>query len=194
MDSNYVEELRIKVKDALKEDLFRYRHSLGVADTCACLAMRYGIDMERAYIAGLLHDCAKCVPDQQKIEECKSNNIDISEVELNSPYLLHSKLGAFYAKMKYNITDEEICTAIKWHTTGKPHMTLLEQICFLADYIEPLRNKAPDLDEIRALAFVDIDKATFVVLEHTIDYVLKSGRVLDEQTFLTYNYYKNKIN
>ena len=70
MDNSYIEDLRKQVKKALKEDKMRYRHTLGVADTSACLAMRYGVDMQKAYIAGLLHDCAKCVPDTVKLEEC----------------------------------------------------------------------------------------------------------------------------
>lgn len=76
----------------------RYRHTLGVADTSACLAMRYGVDMQKAYIAGLLHDCAKCVPDTVKLEECNRYGIEVTEFEKNSLYLLHAKLGAYYAK------------------------------------------------------------------------------------------------
>ena len=66
----------------------RFRHTIGVADTSACLASRYGVDMQKAYISGLLHDCAKCVPDEQKITECEQNNIEITKSEYESPYLL----------------------------------------------------------------------------------------------------------
>mgnify|MGYP000451667859 CR=1 FL=1 len=108
MDNAYIEGLRKDVKRALKSDKMRFRHTIGVADTSACLASRYGVDMQKAYISGLLHDCAKCVPDEQKIAECEQNNIDITESEYNSPYLLHSKLGAFYADVKYGIKDNDI--------------------------------------------------------------------------------------
>mgnify|MGYP000164056494 CR=1 FL=1 len=84
MDNSYIEDLRKQVKKALKEDKMRYRHTLGVADTSACLAMRYGVDMQKAYIAGLLHDCAKCVPDTVKLEECNRYGIEVTEFEKNS--------------------------------------------------------------------------------------------------------------
>lgn len=194
MDNKYIENLRIKVKEALKADNMRYQHTLGVAGTSACLAMCHGADMNRAYIAGLLHDCAKCVPDDIKISQCQEFGLGISDIEMESPYLLHSKLGAYYAEHIYNINDAEICSAIKWHTTGKPDMTLLEQIVFVADYIEPYRNKAANLDKIRHLAFSDFDMATYIILDDTLNYIRKSGRNLDTQTEVTYEYYKNKVN
>ncbi|MDO5381810.1 MAG: bis(5'-nucleosyl)-tetraphosphatase (symmetrical) YqeK [Eubacteriales bacterium] len=191
MDNNNIEKLRKQVKKALKKDKMRFRHTIGVADTSACLAMRYGYDMEKAYIAGLLHDCAKCIPDEIKIQECNDNNIEISDIEYNSPYLLHSKLGAFYAKTKYGITDDDICSAITYHTTGKPDMSLLDKIIFIADYIEPYRNKAGNLSEIRSLTFIDIDKAIKVVLHDTIEYLKESGKPIDQTTVDTYNFYKD---
>ena len=105
MDNSYIESLRKDVKRALKSDKMRFRHTIGVADTSACLASRYGVDMQKAYISGLLHDCAKCVPDEQKITECEQNNIEITKSEYESPYLLHSKLGAFYADVKQRVTS-----------------------------------------------------------------------------------------
>ena len=80
MDNVYIEKLRHQVKKALKSDKMRFRHTIGVADTCACMAMRYGIDVERAYIAGLLHDCAKCVDDEIKVSECIDNNIEMTDI------------------------------------------------------------------------------------------------------------------
>ena len=174
MDNSYIESLRKDVKRALKSDKMRFRHTIGVADTSACLASRYGVDMQKAYISGLLHDCAKCVPDEQKITECEQNNIEITKSEYESPYLLHSKLGAFYADVKYGIKDEDILGAIKWHTTGHPDMTMLEKIVFVADYIEPYRNKAANLDTIRYLAFTDIDKAVLQILNDTINNTMRN--------------------
>lgn len=193
MDNEYIESLRKRVKKALKEDKMRFRHTIGVADTAACLAMRYGVDVERAYISGLLHDCAKCVKDEVKIQECEDYHIEINETEYASPYLLHAKLGAFYAKKIYGIEDEEICSAIYYHTTGKPDMTRLEQIIFIADYIEPYRNKASDLKVIRELAFQDIDRATQIVLEDTINYLNSQNRAIDGITIDTYKYYDVKV-
>lgn len=194
MDNIYIEKLRHQVKKALKSDKMRFRHTIGVADTCACMAMRYGIDVERAYIAGLLHDCAKCVDDEIKVRECIDNNIEMTDIERKNPYLLHSKLGAFYAKTIYGIEDEEICSAIKYHTTGKCDMTSLEKIVFLADYIEPYRNKANDLDNIRRLAFVDIDRAVYEVLKSTLDYLKKNNKKIDTASEKTFDFYDARIN
>lgn len=191
MDNTYIENLRKKVKHALKSDKMRFRHTIGVADTSACLATRYGVDMQKAYVSGLLHDCAKCVPDEQKIIECEQNNIVITESEYKSPYLLHSKLGAFYANIKYGIEDKDILDAITWHTTGHPDMTMLEKIVFVADYIEPYRNKAANLDTIRYLAFTNIDDAIIQILKDTIDYLNKNNKPIDGITLETYNFYKN---
>ena len=82
MDNMYIEKLRKEVKRALKTDKMRFRHTIGVADTAACLASRYGIDMQKAYISGLLHDCAKCVPDEKKIAECRQNDIPIQTLNI----------------------------------------------------------------------------------------------------------------
>ena len=148
---------------------------------------------KESIIAGLLHDCAKCVPDDVKIAECEQFGLLISDIEFESPYLLHSKLGAYYAAHKYNVEDDEICSAIQWHTTGKPAMTLLEKIVFIADYIEPYRNKAANLDDIRHMAFTDIDMAAYVILDDTLSYIRKTGRNIDTQTVDTYEYYKGII-
>ena len=118
--------------------------------------MRYGEDIEKAQVAGLLHDCAKCIPNDKKIRMCKERQIEISKVELKSPFLLHSKLGAYLAKEKYGVEDPDILSAIMWHTTGRPNMTRLEKIVFTADYIEPQRCKAENLPQVRRLAFHDL--------------------------------------
>ena len=145
-----MDEKQIEIRKKLKKklDTARYEHTLGVAYTAACLAMRYGADIQKAEVAGLLHDCAKCIPDEEKLQKCEKHHLPISDAERKNPSLLHAKLGAYYARQKYGITDEEILGAITWHTTGKPEMTLLEEIVFIADYIEPDRDRAPNLEEI----------------------------------------------
>lgn len=194
MDNTYIDGLRKRVKKALAADKNRYRHTLCVADTAACLAMRYGVDVQRAYVAGLLHDCAKCVPDGQKISECEEYGVEISPYERKSPYLLHAKLGAVYARRLYGIEDPEICSAIASHTTGKPGMSRLEEIIFLADYIEPRRNQATDLPEVRKEAFADIQKAIYIVTADTLAYLKKKGQTIDPMTEKTYQYYAGLYN
>ncbi len=194
MDNEYIERLRKQVKKALKMDKKRYRHTLGVADTAACLAMRYGADVEKAYIAGLLHDCAKCVPDDIKIKECQEHGIEITESEAVGPYLLHAKLGALYARIYYGIEDEEILSAIRFHTTGRANMTELEEIVFIADYIEPYRNQASDLNVVRAESFTDIRKAILTVTFDTLEYLKRKGKAIDPVTVETYEFYKDTQN
>ena len=182
-------KLSKKLRKELDDD--RYRHSLGVMYTSAALAMRYDVDLNLAQTAGLLHDCAKCIPNEKKIKLCEKYQIEISGIEKNAPFLLHSKLGAYMSRHKYGIENEEILSAITWHTTGKPEMNMLEEIIFLADYIEPMRWKAANLQDIRKMAFIDIDQAVYMTLRDTLEYLKGNADQLDEMTAQAYAYYKN---
>jgi nicotinate-nucleotide adenylyltransferase len=124
------------------------------------------------------------------LETCIKNDIRVTNAEREMPYLLHSKVGAYLAKTRYKIDDKDILHAIEVHTTGCPDMNLLDKIIFCADYIEPNRNKAENLSEIRNQAFLDLDKAVIFILRDTISYLKNSGRMMDELTEKTYNYYK----
>lgn len=186
-----INEWKVQLKKILKES--RYEHTIGVADTCACLAMRYGASVESAYIAGLLHDNARNIEAMEQLHLCKENSIAISKAEQKTPYLLHAKLGAHYANVKFGIEDREILSAIQYHTTGKPAMTTLEQIVFTADFIEPNRKMIPNLPSIRQLAFQDLDRTVECILKSTIDYLSSKGLgdSMDEMTMLAYDYYTN---
>ena len=188
-DREYYKKLRKKVKDVMTKA--RYEHTLGVEFTAASLAMRYEIDIDKAEIAGLLHDCAKCIDDEDKFDDCKKYKIELTDVEKRNPFLIHSKLGAVYANKLYGIDDEEIIAAIRFHTTGKPDMTMLEKIIFIADYIEPGRDKAPNLQEIRKMSFVDIDEAMYMILKDTLEYLESGEGEKDELTKETFLFYKN---
>lgn len=185
----------IKMQKKLKKyvDESRYVHTLGVMYTAAALAMRYDADMEKAQVAGLLHDCAKCIPNDKKLKLCRQNDIPVSSVEEKSPFLLHAVLGAYIAREKYDIKDQEILDAIACHTTGKPDMTLLEKIIFISDYIEPMRSKAENLPQIRHMAFEDLDLAVYMTLRDTLAYLEKEKTCLDNQTTMAYNYYRQLI-
>ena len=152
------------------------------------------IDIEKAFTAGLLHDCAKCYTNEQLLYYCLEYQIEINEYEQASPYLLHSKLGAYFAKNKYGIEDEDIINAILFHTTGRPNMSKLEEIIFIADCIEPYRNRADNLDIIRKLAYKDIKKAILKATQDTLDYLRKKGKeqFIDALSVQTYEYYKEQ--
>ncbi|HJA93856.1 MAG TPA: bis(5'-nucleosyl)-tetraphosphatase (symmetrical) YqeK [Candidatus Eisenbergiella merdipullorum] len=170
----------------------RYEHTLGVAYTAAALAMRYGADIKKVQTAGLLHDCAKNLTNEKLIRTCHKHNIAINAAEQKNPSLLHAKVGSFLAWHKYGIEDREILDAIMWHTTGKPEMRLLDKILYIADYIEPGRNQAPNLPQARKLAFVDLDGCLFLILRDTLAYLSASKTEIDPMTQQTYDYYRNE--
>lgn len=181
-----------KIRKSMEKSLDskRFEHTLGVAYTAASLAMCHDVDTEAALMAGLLHDCAKCLSNEKKISICEKHNLKMTEVERKNPSLLHAKVGSFMAKERYHVEDRDVLDAILNHTTGKPDMSMLEKIIFVADYIEPGRNRAKNLSEIRKLAFVDLDKALLKILEDTLEYLEESGEEIDGMTRQTYDFYK----
>ena len=168
----------------------RYEHTLGVSYTAMALAMRYGQDLDQAELAGLLHDCAKYFNDEEIIRKCRKHGIEVSEAELRAPAVLHAKYGAWLAKNRYGVSDPEILSAIRWHTTGRANMTTLDKIIYVADYIEPRRDKAPDLPRLRALAFEDLDQTMYEMLDGTLRYLREKGGDVDPMTKEAYDYFK----
>ena len=183
-----------KISKDLKNrlDKKRYTHTLSVADTAACMAMRFDEDPYRAYLAGLLHDNAKCIEDKKKLALCGKYKLEINTAEQKNPDLLHAKLGSFLAKERYQVEDPEILSSILYHTTGKPAMTTLEQIIYIADYIEPNRKIIPGLQKIRETVFVDIDHAICLCAGNTVNYLRKNGKPVDPMSIETYQYYSDK--
>ncbi|MEG0962542.1 MAG: bis(5'-nucleosyl)-tetraphosphatase (symmetrical) YqeK [Lachnospiraceae bacterium] len=183
---------RIKIEKKLKKELdhTRFTHTLGVMYTAAALAMAYGMDVEQAIYAGLLHDCAKCIPNEDKLTMCQKNHILIEPWEKREPFLLHAKLGAYLAQHKYKIKEPEILHAISVHTTGEPEMNDLDKIIFIADYIEPNRTQAPNLPEIRALAFVSLNQTMEQILSDTLQYLKEKGGELDPKTAETFEWFR----
>lgn len=187
-----LEELEEQLKGVLKKN--RFIHTQGVRYTAAALAMKYGASVEQAQVAGVLHDCAKSYSDEELLEVCNEHEIEISASEKASPHLLHAKVGAYFAKEIYGVEDKDILDGIRYHTTGRKNMTVLEQIIFIADYIEPNRKEIPGLDESRRLAFCDLDMATYYILKNTLSYLkeIKGEEMIDGTTREAYLYYKEK--
>lgn len=183
-----------KIRKAMEKELKpkRYEHTLGVAYTAASLAMVHGEDTEKSILAGMLHDCAKCLTEDKLISICEKNNIHISDVEKKeSMVLLHARAGSCLAHDKYGVDDEDILNAIMYHTTGRPNMSRLEKIIYIADYIEPGRKRAENLNEIRRMAFSDLDMTLIKILENTLTYLSAEGFRIDPTTREAYSYYKN---
>lgn len=180
-----------KLKKALTPE--RYYHTLGVAYTAAAMAMRHGTDPDRALLAGLLHDCAKCYPLEEKLELCREGGVELSETEISNPALIHAKLGAYIAERDYGVSDREILDSIKTHTTGTPNMSTLSKIIYLADLIEPSRREAqiPHLREFRRMAFEDLDECMYIVTKHQVEYLESDpSKVVDRETWDTYYCYR----
>lgn len=186
-----ISKLQRKLKNELDRE--RYEHTLGVMYTSAALAMRYDAELEHALLAGLLHDCAKCIPGDKKIKLCNKYHLNVSETERSNPSLLHAKLGAFLAAKKYHIENKEILNAIASHTTGRPQMSLLEKIVYIADYMEPGREELPNMPEVRRLAFQDIDECLYKILKDSLVYLRGRNISIDPMTEKTYLYYKEKL-
>ena len=182
--------------ELLKLDLKPKRivHSLSVLETAVELAKIHGCDMEKARIAGLLHDCAKYLSKEDKLHLCNEFEYPVSDLELENHELLHSKAGAALAQKKYGVTDPEILDAIYYHTTGKPDMNTLTLIIFISDYIEPGRTHSPKLDDFRKLAEKDLNKCAACILEETLLYLESRPnnkvKAIDPTTKQAFEYYK----
>lgn len=179
-----------KLKETL--DPVRYRHSLGVAFTSASLAMRYATDVEKAFLAGLLHDSAKYMTKAEYLEKAAEFGLTVTDAEKSAPGLLHAKLGAVFAERFYGVTDPDVLNAIRYHTTGRAGMSLLEKIVCIADYIEPSRPTLPLIDQIRELAFTDIDRAIYTYSKRQIEFLKETDRVIDPNTEEALRYYEPK--
>ena len=163
----------------------RFAHTLAVADAARRLALRHGLDADKAEAAGLLHDCAKCLPlkDMQKL--ARKHRLTEDGTVLESGALLHSAVGAYLAQSEYGVDDPEILSAIRSHTTGRVGMSRLDMCVWLADTIEPTRAPYPLLDKVRKLAEVSLEQAMLASLEGTLHHVKKKGDAVHPATLET---------
>lgn len=184
MNLNQMEE---KLKSTLSER--RYKHSLGVMEAAISMAKHFGADVEKARLAGLLHDCAKELDKDEALKMCDEMGIFIDEEKRLQKGLLHADLGAEIMKRDYGIDDEEVYSAVKCHTMGKRNMTVLDKILYLADFIEPHRKEFDGLAKLRELCFVDLDEAMLYAINLSISFVTGKGKVLHKQTIDTRDYF-----
>ena len=173
-----------EMKDALSRRLkrSRYEHSLGVADTAAFLARRFGEDESRARLAGLLHDCAREFPNEAMRAEADKRQIPYGPIERAMPLLLHAYLGAARVRELYGVDDDAISQAIYRHTVGGPQMTRLDKIIWYADMIEPSRDY-PEVEMLRRLAReASLDEMLLMGLTESIKFVAAKGHLLHPHT------------
>lgn len=182
------QEIYDYIKANLKET--RFIHTLGVVSVAKKLAEINGIDEEKAEIAALCHDIAKNIPTEELEEIIKENNIELTEDEKNTKELWHSILGPIVAREKLGIDDEEILSAIRWHTTGKENMSKLDKIIYIADMIEPSRT-FEGVEEIREETIKNLEDGVLLGLTHSISFLLSKGSLIDLNSIKARNYLIN---
>ena len=179
-----LEELRPIALSYLKPK--RISHVIGTEKTAAALAEKYGADIHKARIAALLHDSTKRLSMEEQLAMCEHYHIELDELEQKALKLLHAKTGAALARDVYGV-DDDIYNAILWHTTGKPDMTLLEKVIYLADFIEPSRD-FDGVDALRAAVWEDLDKGLEMGLAMTVEEMTEMGNPVHRNTLEALDY------
>ncbi len=165
----------------------RFRHTMGVAAEAVRLAPKFGVDGDKAYIAGLLHDCAKNFSEEQVEEYCRKYGVVLDPYCKTEKALVHGFLGATVARVDYGVDDPEILNAIYYHTTGRPGMTPLEKLIYIADMTEPGR-EIEQSEQIRELVEEDIDEALIYAIGCSIKHVIKKGNLIHPDSIFARNH------
>lgn len=178
---------RSKALEMVKEQLteHRYTHTIGVMETAIRLSDKYGGDTKKAETAAIFHDYAKFRPKEEMIAIIKEQNMK-SDLLLYNGELWHAPVGAYLVQKEAGINDPEILDAIRYHTSGRKGMSLLDKILFVADYIEPGRH-FPGVEEARELAEKNLDDALILALKNTVVFLLKKNQAVYPDTIETYN-------
>lgn len=176
-------ELIDRLKKALKNK--RFQHVLRVEKTAIELAAQYGVDIEKASIAGLCHDYAKQRPDEDFIAEIKKKGLNPLLLDYGNA-IWHGVVGAELIKDELGIWDEDILNAVRHHTTGAPVMTKLEQVIYMADYIEPGRD-FDGVKKARVITAANLQAGVAYQIKHTLAYLIENGKPVYPKTIDTYN-------
>ncbi|NMA35196.1 MAG: HD domain-containing protein [Clostridiaceae bacterium] len=185
-----LDEIKQKLRQMLTPR--RFEHSVNTMEVCIRLAEKYGADVKKAAIAGLVHDCAKNLDKDDILPMCEKYGIIVDEIARSQPKLLHGEIGAHMAQELLGIDDPQILAAIAEHTLGRPGMDKISSIVFIADYIEAGRN-FEGIEEIRKAADESLEKAIVAGIDSTIVHVLKKGQPLHPRSILTRNWALEKL-
>lgn len=178
------EQMVEKLKGMLSEK--KFEHSMEVKDCAVKLAFIYDGDVEKASIAGLLHDCAKCLSDEELLKKAEEFGILLDDILKRESAILHASVGAEIARRDFEVTDSDILNSIKNHTTGNENMSLLDKIIYIADYISEDR-KFPGIEELRKVAQEDINAGVLMGMDLTIKHILSKGRLIHPETIKARN-------
>ena len=194
---NYTKINEEQIKQWLKENLSeeRYLHTLGTAQCAMELAQQLGLDSEKAYYAGLLHDCAKCFTNEKLLEIIKGN-LEVDECELLNYKTLHAPVSAYIAEKEFGVSDKEILSAIRWHTLGRIDMTDFEKLIFLADKIEPNTRDKSYSSRLRAYLSEQngLNKALLECYRSTIKSLVERNLKICPVTINIYNKLQDIVN
>ncbi len=177
-------QMQTKLSEALKKK--RFAHSLGVCGEAVRMARLFGADVKKAYIAGLLHDCAKCLTRDEERELCEKYDFEPDDMTKACHPVLHAPLGAIVARYDYGVEDEEILDAIRYHTVARKDMTLLDKIVYVADVTEPNRDY-DGVETLRKLSKRSIDDAFFEAVRQSLTHNLKKGVIIHPNTLEAWN-------
>ena len=184
MDTQRNAEFLKEIKKRLNPD--RLYHSLNVADEAKKLAKHYGADEQKAFTAGLLHDILKNTPDSELLQYFERNGIMLTETERASRKTWHAMAGADFLRRELHVTDEDILSAVRWHTTGRAGMTLLDKVLFVADFISADRDY-PGVERMREKAYVSLEDAMLEGLQFTINELVENTWPVHEDSIRAYN-------
>ncbi len=179
-----LEDGKAAIKPLLSEK--RYRHSVNVSKEAVRLAKKYGADPQKAETAGILHDCMKDLAPDKQLKSMERFGIILTDVEKSAQKLWHAILGAAYMEKVLGVKDPEILTAVRYHTTGRAGMSLLEKVIFVADFISEDRDY-PGVDRMRKKADADLDSAILEGTAFTIGELLEGGWAVHPDTVALYN-------
>lgn len=184
MDTQRNAEFLEEIKKRLNPD--RLYHSLNVADEAKKLAKHYGADEQKAFTAGLLHDILKNTSDSELLQYFERNGIMLTETERASRKTWHAMAGADFLRRELHVTDEDILSAVRWHTTGRAGMTLLDKVLFVADFISADRDY-PGVERMREKAYVSLEDAMLEGLQFTINELVENAWPVHEDSIRAYN-------
>ena len=172
----------------------RYVHTLGVIEMALTLnkKLNLNLDENKVFVSAALHDIAKLLPKEEMEEILKTEYSDLYLELKEFPTVWHGFVGSYVAKTKFEILDNEILNAIKYHTTGKVDMTDLEKLIFVSDYVEKITRTRESMISARELAYKNLDSALVKTLSDTIEYLKKENKSIYAKTFETYEYYLEK--
>lgn len=171
----------------------RIEHILRVEQMALALAEHYNLDVEKAAQAGLMHDLAKYFKPQRLLVIARTENLDIDPVSEATPHLLHADVSAIVARDTFGVNDEEVLQAIANHTLGRPEMSLLSCIVFLADSLEPGRGNTPELETLRKISYQNLYQAVWLTSDYSLKFLLEKQCLIHPRTIATRNWFLQQV-